>query len=331
MKRASKFEFKVANGVDKPAIWFFFKDREEMVYPLALYDTLWDCHQKRYFGRGIHANFQIFKDEVYGTFHDASCGDFQVEYERDIFLESAQSALEKLCDAVIRGEKTTYDNFLPKTAEQMLIGLQQLNIPRNYFQIFDNEIRVERFCFEFVEPYSCDTDYVIKIGNREYRSALSDWTTDFNRIRLAMETYVSSLWSTTEIELNFEDSPTSIRLRCGTASNSSTVARVTIIPNCFTKVPNIYGWCDERQLLSSLYLGLLGICIRETDWFDDENEGNWNDFRLATYNKLQSCVIENFIKGIWEKEQTFLPRQRIITSIEEMMADYETLQETLTM
>ena len=329
MKNISKFEFKVANGLDKPAIWFLFKDKEEMVYPLALYDTLWDCYKERYFGRGIHATFQIFKDEVCGYFHDRYCGDYHINYERDVFLSSAQTALKMLCEAVIHGKQTAYMNFQTRTAEQMLIGLQQLNIPRNYSQIFDNEICVERFCFEFVEPYRCDTDYVIKVGNREYLSALSDWTTDFNRIRLAMETYVVSLWSATDIELYFEDSPTTIQLRCGTTSNSSNVARVTIVPNSFTKVPSVYGWCDKRQIGSALYLGLLGICIKKTNYFDDENEGYWNDFRLATYNKLQSCVIENFIKGIEEDEQNYFPRQRIVNSVEEMLADYQNLRNTL--
>lgn len=331
LKNTSTFEFKVANGMDNPAIWFFFKEKEEMVFPLALYNTLWDCHKERDFGRNIKASFQIFKDEVSGSFHEASCGDYHIDFERDSFLESAQLSLKQLCGAVISGEQTAYDNFSTKMAEQMLIGLNQLNIPKNYFQIFDNEIIVEHFSFEFVEPYNCDTNYVIKIGNREYLSCLSDWTTDFNRIRLAMEVFVSSLWSSTEIELYFEDSPTSIQMRNGTSSNSNTLTRVTIIPNDFTKAPNIYGWCNKRQLMSSLYLGFLGISIKESNWFDGENVGNWSDFRLATYNKLQSCVIENFIKGVGEDEQTHLPRQRIINSVEDMMLDYQNLRETLIM
>jgi hypothetical protein len=146
-----------------------------------------------------------------------------------------------------------------------------------------------------------------------------------------MEVFVLSLWSSTEIELYFEDSPTFIQMRNGTSSNSNTLTRVTIIPNDFTKAPNIYGWCNKRQLVSSLYLGFLGVSIRESNWFDGENVGNWSDFRLATYNKLQSCVIENFIKSVGEDEQTHLPRQRIINSVEDMMLDYQNLRETLIM
>ena len=101
------------------------------------------------------------------------------------------------------------------------------------------------------------------------------------------------------------------------------------IPDEFHKEPNRYGWCEPCQLITSLYLGLLGLCIKNTDWFDGDYPGNWNNFRLATYNKLQSCVIENYIKGVEEDDFRYHPRQRVIKSVEEMLVDYDNLLKTL--
>lgn len=325
----NRFEFKVAYGEEKPAIWFRLLDREVRVYPLSLYDILHDCSQERYLSREVKAFFQIFKDEVCGYFFDDSCGSYHEVYQRESFLESAIQSLKELCHAVIRKEPVLYDGdkFKEDTATQMLIGLKALNIPQNYSQIFDDEKKIERFSFVFVEPYNCDTRYMIKIGDREYSSCISDWSNDYNCIRLDLESVFMGCWKNWEIRLHFEDAPTIISLHRW----SETSIRVTIIPDGFHKVPNIYGWCNPCQLACSLYLGLLGVCIRDTDWDEFSDGGSWEEFRLATYNKLQSCAIEDYIQGIYESECSYRPRQRVINNIENMLNDYKDLQKKLSL
>ena len=216
----------------------------------------------------------------------------------------------------------------------MEAGLRNLIIPKNYFQIMEDEVKVERFSFDFVEPYDCDTQFVLKIGERTYKSYISEGETNFNHIRSSIENLLEKNDKKGKLELYFEDSPTIIRLNKLNVYNSdyrivnNNIIKVTLIPNEFVHEPNIYAWCDFRQLLSALYLGLLSICVRETDRFDDYKE-DWRDFRLATYNKLQSCVIENYINGIKEDDFTYMPRQRLINSVEEMMEDYNNLKKTL--
>ena len=327
---ADTFQFKIANGNDKPAIWFMLLDREMMVYPYVLYSILWDDCVNYWFCRGIKATFHIFSDEVCGYFYDESCGSYNIDYQKDCFIESALQSLNDLCNTILRGEQTEYKDFNIHAAEQLLVGLNDLAVPRSYSQIFDNDIKIEPFVFEFEEPYACDTNYTIRIGNKKHESSLSDWTTDFNLIRLEIERCVLTYYPDTDIKLYYEDSPTIIRLRNISLHHSGNRAtKVTIIPTGFIKEPNTYGWCDPRQLFGALYLGLLGICIKDTDWFDEGYYGSWDEFRLATYNKLQSCVIENYLKGIEEDEQSFLPRQRIVNSVEEMLADYKKLQQQL--
>ncbi|MBR5653863.1 MAG: hypothetical protein IKX22_07250 [Prevotella sp.] len=335
MKNTDRFELKVANGIDKPAIWFRLHEREVLVNPFVLYNLLWDCSRKDYFSRGITANFQIFKDEVCGYFHDNAIGFYNIEFERSSFVESALKALDNLCETTIKGELSAYKGFVTATAEQMKVGLNDLIIPRSYYQIREDEITVERFSFNFVEPYNFDSHFEITIGNRKYESYLSDWSNDFNRIRLEIEKSLQTYFADSEINLHYEDSPTIIRLRKKELYDSDYwptnkyMTKVTIVPDGFSKAPNMFGWCDSRQLIRSLYLGLLSICVNETDWFDCGYDGNWEDFRLATYNKLQSCVIENYIKGVKEDDYTFFPRQRVIDSVPAMLEDYENLKQDI--
>lgn len=314
----SRFEFKVAEGEDKPAIWFPLQGKEILIFPLRLYHILWDWNRdKCYFSPGINANISIFSDEVRGRFQDESCGAYDIVFQKSSFVESAVSSLYDLCNAVVKGEQTIYsgEEFGENAAEQILSGLKDCAY---------KESQIEHFTFNFVDPYACDTHFVITIGNRKYESNLSDWSTNFNRIRVNIERYLLTYHKESEIELFYEDSPSILRLRNISHKKARTTS-VTIIPNEFVGGPNLFGECDSRQLISSLYLGLLGICIRDTNWFDRSDEGDWDEFRIATYNKLQSSVIENYIKGVEEDDFSFFPRQRIIRSVEAMKEDYTNL------
>lgn len=74
-------------------------------------------------------------------------------------------------------------------------------------------------------------------------------------------------------------------------------------------------------MMCSLYLGFLELCTQ------DSEEPEYS--RLATYNRLQSCVIEDFIKETERQGNTANPHQRHITSEESMMRDFEQLKEEL--
>lgn len=332
-KSINKFEFKIAAGQDLPAIWFMPKKKEVCVFPLELYAILWKCDKKHRISQEITASFQIFREEVCGYYFDDSCGAYQIEYNRDVFINSAIKALKDLCHYVIKNEICYYRNFTAKTAEALLFGIDNLSIPRNYSQIFFNEIRMEDFNFRFLEPYSGDTAYEIKIGNRSYRSNLSDWSTDFNQLRNEIESFVLAAWSKKDICLHFEDSPTIIRLESSNLFPINIVypetIRLTIIPDDFSQNPIVFGWCQPRQIIREIYIGLLELFTNDTDWFDSGFNGSWDEFRLRAYNQLQSCIIENYINEQEKSEKDYFPRNRIIHSIEEMLSDFNSLQNDL--
>ena len=329
MKSKEQFEFKVSDEYENPAIWARLHGKEVMVFLMPLFESLNECYQKRRISPGIAARFQIFKDEVTGYYYDDSCGSYQTDYDRETYIASAIHALTALCNHILAGHKTPYTSFSGKTAEQMLIDLQHLVIPKSYSQIFYNEVQIEDFSFRFLEPYSCDTPYEIKIGDRAYISCLSDWSTTFNQIRNEIEVFVYTMWpDDTDINLYYEDSPTIIRVRMRNLFANKRGLRVAVIPDEFSRRPTLFGWCKARQLVRSLYLGLLELFTIETDWLKDEIEGDWNSFRLKSYNQLQSNAIEDYINGAEEKDE-YISRNRVVHSVEEILEDYNILKTTL--
>lgn len=325
------FKFQKRNGETLPAIWFRLHGKYVTVSPLVLYDALWRDIEPRFFAIGIEATFRTFEKSVHGHFRDESCEDYSIDFHRKTFTESAIFSLTELCNASLNLKPTAYGHFCTRTAEEMLIGLDKVASHNIHCYSHAGESIVERFTFEFVEQYSCDTGFVIQIGDRKYSSALSDWSTDFNQIRLEIELAILWRQDYSDIRLHFEDSPTIIRLQDYNILNcSETVVQTTIIPDSFNYEPRIYGLCCARQLISALYLGLLKIAVTDVDDTFDTYLGEWNDIRLDIYNELQSCVIEKYIKGTKE-DVAFPPRQRIVNNVEEMKADYQRLQEELKM
>ncbi len=326
MKSKEQFAFKVVDEYEKPAIWFNLRDKEVKIYPMPLFESLWECYNKRRISKEIEARFQIFGDKVCGYYYDDSCGSYSTEYERDTYINSAIQALTRLSNYVIEGNDSPYHSFTRETAEYMLADLKCLAIPKNYSQVFCDEVAIEDFSFQFVEPYSCDTAYEIKIGSRTYFSVLSDWSTNFNLIRNEIEAFVYVPWNDDiDIHLYCEDSPTTLRFNMKNLYWDKNALRVIVMPDGFSHRPPIFAWCKPQQLVRSLYLGLLELFATDTDWFDDGMDGDWDNFRLKAYNQLQSNVIEDFIKGV-KIEDNVSSRNRVISSVDEMLEDYNVLK-----
>lgn len=332
-KVTNKFEFKIAGDSEQPAIWFKLQEREVFIYPLRLYGLLWQCNEKTYFAPGITAELQIFSDEVYGIYYDDSCGTCKIEHDKQAFIDSAIMALNDLCKYTIKNRTCFYPDFTVKTAESLLTGIENLRIPNNYNQIFYDEICHEEFSFKFVEAYSCDTAYEIRIGRQIYPSFLSDWTTDFNQLRNEMESFVLyPFFEKHKIHLHFEDSPTILMLQTRSLFPQNTrhpeVIKITVLSDTFSKLAPVFGWCSPRKIIRSLYMELLHVFTIEPEDFDDRFE-TWDNFRLKSYNQLQSCIIENYINEIDNQEQVFFARNRVLHSVEEMQEDFKQLETSL--
>jgi hypothetical protein len=108
------------------------------------------------------------------------------------------------------------------------------------------------------------------------------------------------------------------------------VAKVTFTPDTFVGGPILFGWCKQQQVLKALYLSMLGLFVRESKRFDGSEQGvSWNEYRLTAYNKLQSCIIEDYLMGTDADDLIYRQRQRIVHTVAEMKADYAALMERL--
>ena len=195
MDSKDKFIFKTTAKQHKPAIWFRLRGRDAIIYPRELYSMLWGNESDYWISFSVKARCGIFAEEVDVSYTDRACNCFyEMAYERESFIGSAIQALKELCQWVLQGKETAYHKFTENTAKSMLEGLVYMIVPRCSYQTLQNEVKTENFSFKFLAPYACDTPFEIRIGRCIYESYLSDWSTDFNRIRMAMEKFVYYSW-----------------------------------------------------------------------------------------------------------------------------------------
>ena len=194
-------------------------------------------------------------------------------------------------------------------------------------------VTIEEFGFNFIESYSCDTAYEITLGDRRYRSALSDWSNELEHIRYMIESIAYK--GSAEIELRFEDEPTKIffkerEVRTGENTNSNDdacrILQVSISPDGFVKGPILHGFCRREQAVRALYQGLLKLAMWGSNWFSQEPESNtirWDEYRKVIYNKLKSPIIEDYINKQYVEEYSYRPRQREIKRIFTINPDFD--------
>lgn len=314
------------------AIWIMLKGKDRMVFPYALLELLWDCFQERKLCPNVRVRAQFFKDKVYCYFFDYDNGMCQIEWSRDAFIGSAKNVLNQYCENRfhIEDADNPYHSIRCPHAGILQETLKNLHLSRSYHQIFIEDIKIVDFFFLFADKYDYDTGYELHIGDICYRSFLSDWSTDFNLIRNEMEQLCNG---SSDIHLHNDDSPVVLHCRSVRLFSGSTgwnvnrdVVKVTLHPDEFIGGPIRFGWCDRKQVLKELYLGFLKLCTVTKSFI---NNTGWDKLRLSIYNKIQSCIIENFLLGIKEDEYTACPRQRWISSVEEIKTDYDNIKVNL--
>lgn len=190
-----------------------------------------------------------------------------------------------------------------------------------------SEITTEQFIF-----MPCKNDqYKVGIGNRTYKTFLTDWDSDYNKIRHQFECLVYS--DKTDIELTFDSSDTVIHIERvsiadgiekrehGYAYKYKEFALVKIIPNGFVLYPIIVGYCDYKETIRALYEGLLSFALNQSS--EKQNHSDIS-LRMEMYNAFKSPLIECYIN------KTHLGRKPLVRHILQICPDYDSLGEDLT-
>ena len=282
-------------------IYITLHGEDRKVYPYELFATLWDERNRRLLCEGVEAECRIFNNEVDCVFFDYKYGRYSIEYKRDSFILSADSALRQLCDDILNSRQTIYGDRYMKSAhaERMVEGLCAMNVHRNYNQSFSTDAIIEKFTFKFEGEYACDTPFVIGIGNRLYRSCFSDWSNELDILRYELEGLV--LRRKGSVNLHYEDEPNIIEVKglYFHDTKDSSCVEVTFTPDDFVGGPILFGYCKRKEVVEKLYRGFMELFSRNTSWFDDRYEGvTWDEFRANAITQLKSQVIEDYLNEV---------------------------------
>ena len=220
------------------------------------------------------------------------------------YLSKTKTAIEKLHEVWSKQEAVAYDSKSDVRLDGVELCMKQLDIkavlPSNY--VLKNElVKEEKFRFHPVQDEYYE-DYTIGIGNREYKTCLSDWDNDLERIRHQLESYVYERGAT--IKLFFDTSETTVILKKrsvldhieeshgGCAYKYKDYVLVEVQPNEFVHKPVLKGYCDEKETIRTLYEGLLRHVMR----FPLESEDYHLPDKMVAYNMIKSPLIESFLK-----------------------------------
>lgn len=218
-------------------------------------------------------------------------------------------------------------------------------LPGNHYVTTD-EVEVEKFAFYPVaDDNPSHEKYHIGIGNRGFDTFLTNWDSDYDRIRHQLENYVFEKEATVALTCDTSDtilkiSRKSILDKVTPVGSGYTFAYkeyiLTEITPCEFDLPTIFkGYCDEKQFLSMLYEGLLAMAL--THPYDGDDYCDESPL-LKAYNQLKSPLIENYISGLEEVERSdrtghrrnlvavdtdVARRQQIIKTIIQIDPDYD--------
>ena len=335
------------------AIWFLYNSKEWIVDPCVLFNGLLGSvedpstsllylnvdnlsHRRAtYYVKQKHDSDFIFWS-INKLLCDPEC---KLRFGVKDFLKTAEELINCLCRDVDSKTATAYDNIInPKEITKIVTQLKTLKLFLMPQSLRSSEINKELLTFNCPtfdkdeRDWAYDIPYILRIGNREIKSFISDWTNDMDYVRHQLESYCYCRQA--QIKLYFEDEPTIINLKkvsalastksigSGIAYNYDDYLKVEIQPNSFIKGSAIYGFCNERQAIKELYEGLLNVGRVGYEFKDYDFDNPWGYDAMVFYNHIKSPIIERYISRIKEDYNSIVERQRIIHHVFTISPDY---------
>lgn len=233
------------------------------------------------------------------------------------YLEKTEAVVDKLFEVWSKNEPVAYKKFdvdleaIELCKKQMIIAAVK---PSNYI-LTNDLVQEERFYFNIVNDNNYG-NYCIGIGDRQYRTWLTDWDNDLESKRHQLETYIYEREAT--LKLSFDTSETIVVIKHksvldqiekkgeGRGYKYKDYVLVEVRPNDFEHKPILKGYCDEKETIRTLYEGLL----RHTMQYPNELKRPYDDVtKIVAYNKIKSPLIESFLRGDTKSENSYSLRQ----------------------
>lgn len=242
------------------------------------------------------------KDAIIWTIADFYAGESKLMlFARQEYSDAIKNNLQKLYELLKEDDIKAYDNINAKTIKNYISQFDVVDfVCRNTYNRYLKDAPQINNLYFTCEHHMCDIEYTLRFGAYELKSYISDWTTTLSSLREQLE-------QRKIVELFFDDSPTTLKLEpllilknkkkdeIGTAYYwENEISLLTIIPNTFCQEAYIVGLCRGRQIIKTLYEGLLRMASHK--FVDREFKGTWDDVDCITfYNQIKSPIVENYI------------------------------------
>ena len=260
----------------------------------------------------IHLN----KDYVYLT---------QFSFEIYSYVERVCTSVTQLYIALLEGNGVMYYDFMCNK-EDLRICVEQIKMKHllpSYFILWKRDVIFEDFIFK-IHPKKANI-YTAGIGKRLFSSANSQCDNDKEIIRHQLETFVMEgkamihfskdedydghQMSLEKVEvlrtIDYRENP----IHPSYYYESLTMAKLSRCNRVLT--PIITGFCNEKQLVRTLYQGLLRMTFNLPLEGDDDSLPP----RFASYNKYKSLIIENYLANEKTDSSHADVRQHIVDHI----------------
>ena len=233
-------------------------------------------------------------------------------YEKSSFTEEEITKMISFETVFLYHEEK---GFMLKTSVDQIAELIKNNFQGNYLfkRLDDYTLLNHMFWIKCIQPDEdlkdeygwYDVKYQIQVGNNKLETYISEWSTDWDRIRHDVEHLI---WhKETEIHLNFEDSPTRILLQKESALESTVenhggvnfnwepLIRIEVVPNEFMKDKEpLVGYEKQLHVINSIYYGLHSLAHA----YPEENDENPEMTKENVWKKLHSPMMEEYIDSL---------------------------------
>ena len=305
-KSCSEFRIYCGDKDGKYGIWLDTSSAIILLDPLLLYGSIFKEYEElylSYYDEGkcksdTRYKLHIYREKYAYTWVFCTLDTIQFgkrTYRQDTYTDKIRKVIAELYQKWSEGFQVHYEPFdvkldaLKMCAEQCKFD----QIFPNFFSMTANEVTMEKFIFN---PINSE-EYEIGIGDRTYRTFITNWCNDTERIRHQFET-LFYYGTPAIIELIFDDLPTTITLDRrrildhtekigeGTSYKYKDFIYVKIEANGFANKPTLIGYCEFKQTVRTLYEGLLQMTIHQKEEMDESPT-------LTSYNKYKSPLIES--------------------------------------
>lgn len=327
-------------------IWFQSGDEFLLVNPIELVSSVFaddeyyllEYYKKEHEGQKPKGHYYVIvhrEDHAYHwkMAHSELAFSESHSYTFNEYQNKTNNAINALYQAWSKNEPVAYDEKSDVTLEALEICKKQVEIkavlPSKYV-LMNASVQEEPFHFQPDDKWN--GKYAIGIGNRQYKTILTDWDNDLERIRHQLETYVYERKA--ELTLSFDMSDTIVIFKKesvldqinettdGYGYKYKDYALVEVHPNEFVNKPVLKGYCNEKEAIRTMYEGLMLHAMRlpleKKQQFD-------NPPLMVAYNKIKSPLIEAFLKDEHCGDEAYSIRQVHVEHVLTICPDYDQL------